>query len=190
MTTVESRPNPGPSAARQVTEHQRVSAVDHRSLAKAVEAAVQAVDSSTLTAVAPVDAGLALQPKALLALLAFSYARQIYASLDIETSLRGDSNFRLLCREQFPDARILRRFRRENRKALHTCLTAALRFLAEQKVAQGLVTHVNEAHVTEEANRRVIMAMFTDSSAASKDQTRDTPVDLCYLFANRRLRTH
>ena len=190
MTTVESKPKPGPSVARQITEHQRVSPVDHRSLAKAVEAAVRAVDSNTLTPVAPVDAGLALQPKALLAVLAFSYARQIYASSDIETSLRGDSNFRLLCREQFPDARILRRFRRGNRKPLLACLTVALRFLAEQKVAQGLVTHVNEAHVTEEANRRVIMAMFTDSLAASKDQTRDTPVDPCYLFANRRLRTH
>jgi transposase len=155
-----------------------------------VEEAVRAVDSNTLIPVAPVDAGPALQPRALLAVLAFSYARQMYASSDIETSFRGDSNFRLLCREQFPDARILRRFRRENRKAVLTCLRAALRFLAEQKVVQGLVTHVNEAHVTEEANRRLIMAMFTDSLAASKDQTRDTPVDLCYLFANRRSRTH
>jgi transposase len=190
MTTVELKPKPGPSVARQKTEHQRVSPVDHHPLAKAVEAAVRAVDSNTLTPVAPVDAGVALQPKALLAVLAFSYARQIYASSDIEASLRGDSNFRQLCREQFPDARMLRRFRRENRKAVLTCVTAALRFLAEQKVAQGLVTHVNEAHVNEEANRRIIMAMFTDSLAATKDQTRDTPVDLCYLFANRRPRTH
>jgi transposase len=155
-----------------------------------MEAAVRAVDSNTLTPVAPVNAGLALQPKALLAVLAFSYARQIYASSDIEGSLRGDSNFRLLCREECPDARMLRRFRRANHKPLLTRLTAALRFLAEQKVAQGLVTHVNEARVIEDANRRVIMAMFTDSLAASKDQTRDTPVDLCYLFANRRQRTH
>jgi transposase len=190
MTTVESKPIPGPSAARQITEHHRLDPIDHGSLAKAVEAAARAVDSNTLIPVAPVDAGQALQPKALLAVLAFSYARQIYASIDIEASLRGDSKFRLLCREQFPDARILRRFRRENREALLACLTAALRFLAEQKVAQGIVTRVNEAHVTEEANRRIIMAMFTDSLEVSKDQTRDTPVDLCYLFANRRPRTH
>jgi len=167
-----------------------MNSVDHRSLATAVEAAVSAIDSDTLIPVAPVDAGLALQPKALLAVLTFSYARQIYASIDIETSFRSDSNFRLLCREQFPDARILRRFRRENREALLGCLRAALRFLAEQKVAQGLVTHVNEAHVTEEARRRIIMAMFTDGLGGSKDQTRDTPVDLCYMFAKERPRTH
>jgi transposase len=167
-----------------------MNSVDHRSLATAVEAAVSAIDSDTLIPVAPVDAGLALQPKALLAVLTFSYARQIYASIDIETSFRSDSNFRLLCREQFPDARILRRFRRENREALLGCLRAALRCLAEQKVAQGLVTHVNEAHVTEEARRRIIMAMFTDGLGGSKDQTRDTPVDLCYMFAKERPRTH
>jgi transposase len=190
MTTVESKPKPGPSVARQITEHKRGSPVVHLSLAKAVEAAVGAVDSDTLIPVAPVDAGVALQPKTLLALLTFSYARQIYASAHIETSLRGDSNFRLLCRERFPDTRTLRRFRRENRGALFGCLRAALRFLAEQKVAQGLVTHVNEAHVTEEANRRIIMAMFTDSLEVNNDQTRDTPVDLCYMFANRRPRTH
>ena len=57
-------------------------------------------------------------------------------------------------------------------------------------MAQGLVTHVNEAHVTEEANRRITMAMFTDSLEVTNDQTRDTPVDLCYLFANGRPRTH
>src|SRR5689334_10170522 len=83
MTTVESKPKPGPSVARQITEHQRGSGVDHRALAKAGVAAVAAVDSDTLIPVAPVDAGLALQPKAQLAVLTFSYARQIYASIDI-----------------------------------------------------------------------------------------------------------
>ena len=83
-----------------------------------------------------------------------------------------------------PDARTLRRFRRENREALLTCLKAGLRFLNEQKVAQGLLTHVNEARLAEEASRRIIMAMFTDSMSMDKDQTSDVPIDLCYLFAN------
>src|SRR5690242_4775026 len=174
MTTLDYEPKAGPFMARQMTEDQRIGRVDDGSLAKVVEGAVRAVDSKTLTPVAPLDAGFAFQPKALLALLALSYARQIYSSTDIESSSRGDSNFRLLCRGQYPNARILRRFRRANRKPLLTCLKIALRFLAEQKVTQGLVTHVNEVHVTEEANRRIVMAMFTDSLAASKHQTRDT----------------
>jgi len=35
--------------------------------------------------------------------------------------------------------------------------------LAEQKIAEGWLTRVCEAHLAEEARRRVIMAMFTDS---------------------------
>jgi hypothetical protein len=122
--------------------------------------------------------------------LAFSYARQIYASDEIETFLRADRNFGLLCREQMPDARTLRRFRRENREALLACVKAGLRFLAAQKVAQGLITHVNETRVAEEASRRIIMAMFTDSMAMDKEHTTDAPMDLCYLFANRNPEAH
>jgi len=38
--------------------------------------------------------------------------------------------------------------------------------------------------VADEASRRIIMALFTDSMATDKDQTTDVPMDLCYLFAN------
>ena len=166
------------------------SAADHRSLAHAIEAAAHEIDARLLTSVAPVDAGHALQPRTLLALLAFSYARQIYASEEIESFLGADRNFGLLCREQKPDARTLRRFRRENREALLVCLKAGLRFLAAQKVEQGLVTHVNENRVADEASRRIIMALFTDSMATDKDQTTDVPMDLCYLFANGNTQSH
>ena len=138
MTTLDYEPKAGPFMARQMTEDQRIGRVDDGSLAKVVEGAVRAVDSKTLTPVAPLDAGFAFQPKALLALLALSYARQIYSSTDIESSSRGDSNFRLLCRGQYPNARILRRFRRANRKPLLTCLKIALRFLAEQYGSMAL----------------------------------------------------
>jgi len=37
-------------------------------------------------------------------------------------------------------------------------------YLAEQKVKQGIVTKVNKAHLAEEANRRIIMAMFIDAT--------------------------
>jgi hypothetical protein len=163
---------------------------DHRSLANAIEGAAREIDASRLTSVAPVDAGHALQPRTLLALLAFSYARQIYASDEIESFLRADRNFGLLCREQMPDARTLRRFRRENREALLVCLKAGLRFLSAQKVAEGVITRVNETCLGEEARRRIIMAMFTDSMAMDKDHTTDAPMDLCYLFANSASREH
>ena len=70
------------------------------------------------------------------------------------------------------------------------CLEAALRFMTEQKVAQGLITRVNQERIAEEARRRIIMAMFTDSMELDKDQTSDTPVDLCYLIAKDGSRGH
>ena len=41
---------------------------------------------------------------------------------------------------------------------------------------QGLLTHVNETRLAEEASRRIIMAMFTDSMAMNKEQTTDAPM--------------
>ena len=108
----------------------------------------------------------------------------------MEAVLRRDPNFHTLCRDQLPNARQIRRFRRENREALAACLEAALRFMTEQKVAQGLITRVNEQRIAEEARRRIIMAMFTDSMELDKDQTSDTPVDLCYLIAKEGSRGH
>ena len=190
MTTLDSRTNMPPDPPRQHRPLHSPTATGARSLAHAVEVAVRAVDDTRLVPVAPLDAGLALQPRSLLALLAYSYAQQVYCSADIEAGLRRDPNFCQLCHGTFPDARSLRRCRRENRAALMLCLTAALRFVADQKVAQGVVTRINEPNLAEEANRRIIMAMFTDSMELDKDQTADSPVDLCYLFANGRARAH
>ena len=67
---------------------------------------------------------------------------------------------------------------------------AALRFLADQKVADGIVTKVSEAQLAEDASRRIIMSMFIDSTELDGDGASDAPVELCYLFANRGARAH
>ena len=118
-----------------------------------------------LRPVARRDAGLAFQPKALLALLSYCYARQIYASAEIEDVVRRDVNFRQLCQNEIPDEWVLRSFRRHNREAIQFCLMTALCFVAEEKVREGIVTKVNKAGFAEEAQRRIIMAMFLDSAA-------------------------
>src|SRR5713101_6145950 len=129
-------------------------------LMKAVQAAVLATDEESLQRIARADAGVAYQPRTLLALLAYCYAREIYGSEAVEDVMRRDSDFRQLCRNEFPDARLIRRFRRENQEALRGCLTSALRFMAMKKLEEGIVTGVKDAHLVEEANRRIIMAMF------------------------------
>jgi transposase len=147
-----------------------------------VQAAARAVDRNALK---PAELQNALQPQTLLTVLAYCYTVQIYGSADVESLLRNDANLRSLCLDQFPDARMIRRFRRENRDSLQVCLEAALRFVAEQKVAQGLLSKVNDARIAEEARRRIIVAMFTDSMELDKDQGADTTTDLCYLIAKR-----
>src|SRR5438105_7927394 len=105
------------------------------SLASAVEAAVNAFDERRLIPVFPDDSGPVVAPKILLALLCFSYARGIYASKDIDSALRQDSNLLRLCPGAIPDVWVLRHFRRPNREALRKCLLAAVWFTAQQNVA-------------------------------------------------------
>jgi histone H3/H4 len=123
---------------------------------------VRAIEEAALQPVARHEAGLAFEPRTLLALLSYCYARDIYGSVEIEDVLRRDANFRRVCNNEFPGARVIRRFRRENRQAIHRCLTAALCSLAEGV----LKTADNEAAktaVAEDVSRRIMKAMFIDS---------------------------
>ncbi len=66
-----------------------------------------------------------------------------------------------------PDVEQISEFRMENRMALQSCLEVALQFLAAQKVAEGLVTHVRREHITADASRRIVAAIFIDSMEAT-----------------------
>ena len=190
MTTLEPKTNMRPCLARCPSKPCATGGAPARSLAQTVRAAARTVDENRLRPVAPLDGGLACQPRTLLTLLTYCYARQNYSSAEVVAQLRRDANFAPLCHDELPDARTIRRFRRENREPLQLCLEAALRFVAEQKVAEGIVTRVNEDQIVEEARRRIIMAMFVDSVDTDQDQTSDAPIDLCYLFANRLPQVH
>jgi len=190
MTTLEPKTNVSISLARCASRPCSTSGTASPSLAQTVQAATRNVDGNTLRPVAPLDGGLACQPRTLLTVLTYCYARQTYGSAEVVARLRRDSGLAQFCHGELPDARTIRRFRRENREPLQRCLEAALRFVAEQKVAQGIVTRVKESEIAQEARRRIIMAMFVDSMDQDKDQTSDVPVDLCYLFANRPAQVH
>jgi hypothetical protein len=133
-----------------------------RSMAHAVIEVAQKLDERMLGPAEP-NINPAYESRTLLAMLAFCYARQIYGSTEVAARLRRDASLYRLCGDDVPDAATLRRFRSANRGALQFCLKAALRCLAEQKIAEGSVTRLSEQHLAEEASRRVTMAMFTDS---------------------------
>src|SRR5947209_19138011 len=136
MTTVEPKTNlraglgqcPRPTCASSATER--------FSLAETLQAAARVLDADRLRPVAPSDAGLACQPRTLLTLLAYCYASQIYGSAEVEAVLRRDPNFHALCRDQLPDARLIRPFRRDNPEGLGLCLPDALRCMAGPQVTQ------------------------------------------------------
>lgn len=132
------------------------------SLTQAVRAAVRATDEGSLRPVARRDAGFAYEPRTLLTLLSYCYAREIFASADVEDILRHDVVFRQLCNNEFPGALLIRRFRRENREALQRCLADVLRAVA----VPGRQAAADPA---EEAARRIMNAVFIDSMASEDE---------------------
>ncbi len=171
MTTLEPQLNAGPSVGRPPPKQNSFSAVGSRSLAQAVQNATRAFPESTLKPIPGRDAGLAFQPRILLALLSYCYAREIYGSAAIVEVLRRDSKFHQLCHDEFPDANAILGFRRENRQAVQLCLEAVLRFLVAQEAEAGNQTELNETQLAQEASRRIIIATFIDSMELEAEQT-------------------
>ncbi len=132
-------------------------------LAPAVEAALLEIPEAMLKPVTQPGSRFVFQPRMLLGLLLFWYARQVYDSKTIVAELRCDLARCHLPLEHVPDTELLRRFRAENRAVLHGCLTTVLRSLAQAKMALGIIAHLSERQIAEEASRRIIMAMFVDS---------------------------
>jgi len=134
-----------------------------RTIRQAIEAAVDEIGDESIARLSPDEAPPFAETRAVLGALTLCYARQIYHSADAALVVARDLSFPCLCGGELPDAGVLRRFRAENREAIYRCLTAALHFLVEQKISLGVVTKVSVPQVAEEANRRIIMAMFADS---------------------------
>ncbi|HUL51428.1 MAG TPA: hypothetical protein VLU94_02465 [Candidatus Nitrosotalea sp.] len=98
--------------------------IDKYALVRLVLAAVQ---SPRLSAVDPVsDRGDSFRPHLLLSLLTYCYATGVYGSSDIQFRSSHDAMVRHLCAERYPEARLLRNFRRWHRQILKTCLTEVL----------------------------------------------------------------
>jgi hypothetical protein len=140
----------------------RISTPD--SLVETVKAAVQQIAESSLRPVSAAYCGtLAFQPRVMLGLLTYYYARQIYGSLEIQNLMVRDTAFREMCQNKCPSAGEIQHFRQQNRSIIQTCLTAALLFLAGQKIDAGFITWTNETFIADEAKRRIIMAACVDS---------------------------
>lgn len=134
-----------------------------QTLFQAVQAALEKFNTTFLRPVAESFSNLGCQPRFMLGLLTYCYARQIYGSGEIARILAADAPLASACQQRCPSADMIRRFRDQNRQAIRTCLTRVLSFLARQKVDAGMVTKVDEGRLAEEARRRLIMAMCEDT---------------------------
>jgi transposase len=161
-----------------------------RTLKQAVDAAVCAVGDDDLQSLATDSVTLFSQTRALLALVTHCYARNIFSSVQVAEMARHDTDFAGCGADDLPDAHVIRRFRVDNRDAIHRCVTAALRFLADEKIATGELTKVSDRQLAEEASRRIIMAAFMDNLEMEAQPVADSPAELSYLFAKPPLRVH
>jgi hypothetical protein len=143
---------------------QNIAAASPRTINQVIQGAVDALENDSLKGLSPNEAPPFAQARAVLALLTLCYAREIYSSMDAASLATRNLYFPCLRGDELLDACVLRRFRAENREAIRLCLTTALRFSVEQKMSSGVVTKVNVPQVAEEARRRIIMAMFVDST--------------------------
>jgi hypothetical protein len=99
-----------------------------------------------------------------LVLLVRCYAQHIYSSTRAARRAGSHPDFPWLWVESLPSASALRRFRAENRDAVHHCLTAALQNQAGEKISAGLLTKFSPPQLAKEAGRRIIMAVYQDST--------------------------
>jgi hypothetical protein len=155
------------TSVAHLTAPDRGAPTEPQSLTQAVQATVVKLSTSILRPVARRFSNLAFQPRFLLALLTYCYARQIYSSTDVAGILARDAALCKVGQHEFPGAGQISQFRDDNRQAIRACLTAALSFLARQKMDAGIVTKVNEATLAEEASRRLVMAMWMDTPEMS-----------------------
>jgi hypothetical protein len=162
MTTIEPRTTFRPGAV-PLAKPVAIKISRPAFLAEAVSSGAMEVGEDRLKPGAPGAASPALQPRAMLALLTYCYARQILSSSDVWSQLRRDAALCKLCRNNLPGPGWIRNFRDENREALHECLTVALLFLIKEKAAAGSVTWADEAQIQVEARRRIVMAACMDS---------------------------
>jgi hypothetical protein len=136
------------------------------SLTAAVDAAVGNLDEKTITRPTGWKRFSIVDAKQLLALLSWSYARQLYSSAEIHLRLRRGRAAELW-EGGVPAAADISHFRMENRRVLQSCLQVALRFLAAKKVAEGILTRINELSIAAEASRRIIASIFIDNIEAT-----------------------
>jgi len=148
-----------------------------------IDAAIGAWDDLSIHPLAHEAAGSLVRTKALLRWLTICYARQIYSSADVGEAGRREVVSPVEAEEESLDAEMIRQFRDENREAIWSCLYAALSFMAKQEYAADLTEEIAVVAIAEEANRRIVLAMFFDGMELDNQSADDVPVVVSELIS-------
>lgn len=103
------------------------------------------------------------RPQMLLSLLSFCYAVGYYASEEIQEAIKIDRTMRYICARTHPDAKTIRRFRRNYRGALDQCLSHVLREAAFHLMDRDvmLLSEI-EQQVTSATQEKIELAVILD----------------------------
>jgi hypothetical protein len=112
MTTIEPRTNFRPGAKPLMTDD-RVEICRPASLAEVVDAAVMGVERPLFKPGGAEVPDLAFQPRMMLAVLTYCYARQILSSSNVWSHLMRDAAFRKICQNAVLGPDRIRHFRDE-----------------------------------------------------------------------------
>jgi hypothetical protein len=162
MTTLDGRPGTTLRDGRRLMfpapapEAKRTGSLE-TFLAEVIQSLVKNVPANALQPACAESAGIAYRPRALLALLGYYYALEVYSSEDIEGAMRRDAAFRHACGGEFPNAQMLRRFRRNNHGVIEQCLFGALQAIAERSGRPK-----SDLDARQEAHERIQTAVLMD----------------------------
>jgi hypothetical protein len=95
-----------------------------------VSLVLEAVNETCSQSQAPiigVKSGPTLEPKSMIGLITYCYAKGVLCASEIEQGLWKDDRLRSVCADKIPAAKTISRFRRLNRGLIQSCLENALR---------------------------------------------------------------
>lgn len=162
-TTFLATPDKLRAQALPLLTPERLPGAGRTSLSERVQAVLRTVPDHEFRSSGLLTAGRGLPPHALLAVLVFCYASEIFSAQEIARLCQANAACRAVGGGHLPFPAELRAFRQRNRTLIERCLLAVLRAIEQQKAENQLQAPAPEEWLTEDARRRILTAACCDS---------------------------
>jgi hypothetical protein len=175
---------PGPKTDREWDAYltDAVKTLEGPALLRITLDALQAVDCSSVEGRSPTRTDWKINPRTLLTVLTYCYSVGMYNPADIEDAIQEDPSVSYLAARTFPEAAVLRRFRREHRGMVRealvrvferVCVVTTLGVDATRLESHQWTEELGRADLTPEvlvqfariAEERILLALLWDGPA-------------------------